>query len=607
MNFNYGIVNMIQAISQKIQVEIGNTQLDDVLFALSPLTVSQIKFQYVGNQYYPPKSLLTITFDLDTEDFNNNSFQQFRIIDKTATMEIKEIYPFSQAEKQMISSTTTTATEAGGNTIATIQTGSSVAQGAISLSLLRMQIVGEVLQLMRFISIRWPPNIAQYFATSSIDPASMVLPFDLMGEFLNRHLVDRNHSMSRVFEEYETSLFFSQNYDKEISNLLIWVTTLAGSSFLLNLLKKGLNKRMKRNGEKRKYDQKISQLLNRVDDSTLWNLLLMFILSIYQSGCLWALLNMRYASVLLEPPATYTWVSLGLGIFFFIFGLALFGLVTRVLIKNMKYLIETEGKGEDSQQEERFKNWSVLFEDFNRKKRIQILYVPISMLRSLLFVMVPTLLAISPITQITLIWILHTAFILYFIMCQPLKVRWLRLMTLLIELLLYGCITLSFILGIVDRFIDLDATTANEVGLVFLFLTIGSTITGGMLSLIQALQVVRAIYQYLKNRRANNKRVHPIKLQDPQVAFLCPSPTIETRYEGKVIGVSESSTPSSSSQIKEISESSKTLSFIGKLSPEFFERGPEEKQLLEDLKEWLKSVQKVSRKRSYHFAKGNKP
>ena len=349
-----------------------------------------------------------------------------------------------------------------------------------------------------------------------------------------------------------------------MSNLLIWVIALAGSSFLLNLLKVWFNKRIKRNSEKKKsllfrLVQKISQLLNRVDVSTLWNLLLMFILSVYQTGCLWALLNMRYASVLLEPPTAYTWVSLGLGIFFFKFGLALFGLVTRVLIKNMKYLIETEGKGEDSQQEERFKNWSVLFEDFNRKKRIQILYVPISMLRSFLFVMILALLAFSPITQITLTWILHTMFILYFIMCQPLKVRWLRLMTLLIELSSYGCITLSFILGVVDRFVDLDATTANEVGLVFLFLTIGSTITGGLLSLIQALQVVRTIYQYLKSRRANNTRVHPIKLQDPQVAFLCPSPTIETKFEGKVIGASESPTPSSSSQIKEISESSKTL------------------------------------------------
>ena len=95
--------------------------------------------------------------------------------------------------------TTSAATEAGGNTIASIQVGNSVAQGAVSLSLLRLQIVGEVLQLMRFIVIRWPPNIAQYFATSSIDPASMVVLIDLIAE-LNHHLDDRNYSMPRIFK-----------------------------------------------------------------------------------------------------------------------------------------------------------------------------------------------------------------------------------------------------------------------------------------------------------------------------------------------------------------------------------------------------------------------
>ena len=594
MNFNYGIVNMIQAISQKMQVQIANTQLDDVLFVLSPVTVSQIKFQYVGSQYFPSKSLLTITIDLDAEDFNSNWYQQFRIIDKTATIQIKEIYPFSQAEKQMISSTTA-ATEAGGNAIASIQAGSSVAQGGVSLSLLRTQLVGEVLQLMRFVAIRWPPNIAQYFATSSLDPASMIVPIDLITK-LHSPLDDRNYSMPRVFEEYETSPFFTQNFNGEISNLVIWVAALAGGAFLLNFLKKCFNKRMKRNNGK-KYllfplVQKISQLLNWVDDSTLWNLLLMLVLSIFQSGCLWALLNMRYASVLLEPPTTYTWVSLGLAIFFFILNFALFGVVTRVVIKNLKYLVQTGGKGDHSQQEveeERLKNYSVLFEDFNRKKRIQLLYVPISMLRSLLFVMILVLLTFYPLIQMILIWSLHTAFILYFILCQPLKVRWLRLMTLLLELLSYGCTTLGFIFG----FVDLDATTANEVGLVFLFLTIGSTIAGGLLSLIQALQLVWAIYKYLKNLRAA-KRVHPIPLSEPQPLHNCLTPaTAEKRFEGKIIGAESSSRskPPSATHIKDLSEDEKMLAALGKLSPQVFEKSAKDKQLLEELREWWNSNQ----------------
>ena len=75
---------MIQAIAQKIQIQIENTQVDDVLFVLSPITEFKIQFGYLGDQSYPPYSLLKVTIDLDTDDFNSNSYQQFRLVEKTA-------------------------------------------------------------------------------------------------------------------------------------------------------------------------------------------------------------------------------------------------------------------------------------------------------------------------------------------------------------------------------------------------------------------------------------------------------------------------------------------------------------------------------------------
>ena len=55
----------------------------------------------LGGLYYPPLSLMSVTIDLELNDFNSNSYQQFRIIDKTATIQLKEIYPFSTAEKNL--------------------------------------------------------------------------------------------------------------------------------------------------------------------------------------------------------------------------------------------------------------------------------------------------------------------------------------------------------------------------------------------------------------------------------------------------------------------------------------------------------------------------
>ena len=609
INFNYGIVNMIMAMSQKIQIEIGNTQIDDVLFVLSPITESKIQFGYLGDQTYPPYSLLKVTINLDTDDFNSNSYQQFRLVEKTASIRLKEIYSFSDAEKQFITSTSAV-TNAGGTTIATIQAVNSAAQGALSMSLIQLQIVGEIVQLLRLVAIRWPPNVAEYFATSHIDPNSIMLPVDFTGQ-LNGQLDNRNYSIPRVFDEYEIPPFFSQNYNNELSNLLLWVPILGGCGILIPLLKKVLKNVASKMDIPKKYDRKkkkyhdhfirlihkLHQLINRIDDSTIRNFLFLLILSVYQPGNLWSLLNMKYASALLEPPTTSTQASLALGIIFFLFFLALLGVVSRILLKNMKYLVATEGTPEDPQQEERLKRYSILIEDFNRKKRAQILFLPISLLKSFLFVAVISLMAFSPMTQMALLWGLSTAFVLYLVIYQPLKVRWMRNMTLFIELLTYGCVTLGFVFGVIERVVDLDAVTLDEMGLIFLVLTIGSTLGGIVLSLIQFLQLIRDIYQYLKNRRAQKNCVYPITPSEPQTAIICLTPTTETREKMNEDKVQRNS--ASTSQIKEPSEFEKLMSSIENVSPTFFEKGPKQKQLLEDLKEWWNSTQNLLSSETY--------
>mgnify|MGYP000916808117 CR=1 FL=1 len=607
INFNHGIVNMIQTIAQKIRIEIADTQINEALFVLSPLTESKIQFGYLGDQTYPPYSLLKVTINLDADDFNKNSYQQFLLFENTATIRLKEIYSFSVAEKQFITSTSA-ATNFGGSIIATVQTVNSVARGALSMSLIRLQIVGEIVQLLRLIAIRWPPNVAEYFATSHIDPTSIMLPLDFTGA-LNGQLDDRNYSMPRVFDEYEIPPFFSQNYNNELSNLLLWAFILIGGSILLNLVKKVLIKVASKMDIPKNYDpkkkysyyfirliHKLSQLTNKIEDSTLWNFLLIFTLSIYQPGILWSLINMKYNSALLEPSTASTRASLALGITFFIFFLTLLGLVSGVLLKNMKYLIHDGGTSGHPQQEKLLKKYEVLIEDFHRKKRLQILFLPISLLKSFVFVTVIGLMSFSPMAQAAVIWGLSTAFVLYLVIYQPLKVRWMRIMTLLIELLSYGCVTLTLIFGIIERYVDLDATTSDEMGLVFLILTIASTLAGGLLSLIQLLLLIKDICQYLKNRRANQKRVQPITLPYVQSAAICLTPTIETRgklIENRVVGTSETflrSLSDSATKIEGLSEDEKMFAALRKLSPTFFEKGAqEEKEVLTVLRKWWNS------------------
>ena len=57
----------------------------------------------------------------------------------------------------------------------------------------------------------------------------------------------------------------------------------------------------------------------------------------------------------------------------------------------------------------------------------------------------------------------------------------------IIEVLIHSYITIGFIIGIVDPFADIDAVTRDEIGFVFLCLSMLSTCAGALLSLIQVL------------------------------------------------------------------------------------------------------------------------
>ena len=610
INFNYGISSMILSMSQKIVVQMANAQVDSSLYVLNPVSESRIKFAYTGEQYYPPLSLLNITINLNNADFDGNSYQKFRMADKTASIQLKEIYPFSRTEEQFISSSSLI-TVAGGGAVAALQVVASVAQGGRSMGLIRLQIVGELVQLMRFVAIRWPANVVEYFGSTRIDPSSIVLPINFAGA-LNSNLSNRNYSMPRIYEEYEISPFFTVNYEDKLSNLALYVPILLGGSFLLNVLAKALEliagnaEPPKKNELKKKKKcndilHSISRFLGQVDTTLLWSFLLIFILSIYQSGCFWSLLNMRYASSLLEPTSSATWSSMALGVVFFLFFLILFGLVSGLLLDNMKYLLCSEG-AEDHPRLSRLNRYKMLYSDYHRKNKMQILFTPILLLRSLLFVAVIVLMGFSPITQITLLWIIDTAFVLYLVVYQPLKERWIKIAKLIIEFLAYGCITLAFIIGIIDQSSNVDATTINGLGYAFIALCIGSTFAGVILSVVQVMLLIKMLYRYVSKARAKKNQVQPISREDLQTVAVYPTPTAESKafFDDKLIIETSLSRldrhPSSVPKTREFSEDEKMYAFIKKLSPSIFEKGPQERQLLKGLKDWWNSARLVLNK-----------
>ena len=589
MKFNYGIVYLILAISQRIQIEISNTQIDHAFFVLSPLAESTIEFQYLGDQYFPPDSILKITIDLDS-GFNSDTYTKFLIYEKTQTIKLKEIYPFTKTEKQVISSTSEL-TSSGGNTIATVQAVSSVAQGAASLSLIRMQMVGEIVQMMRLIDIRWPANIAEYFQTSHIDPSSIVIPIDFT-TIWNDHLGDRNYSIPRIFESYEISPFITVNYGIELSNLILWAAIAISGVLLIRVLKKALRKLTekiplpKTNARgKHKYCcvraiHSLARFMNRRDESMLWNLLLMFFLSIFMSGTLWALLNIRYYSELLEPSTFYTTATFVVAIIFLCFYLLLAAFITKMVWNQLQYVLGIK----ESLRPLHLKKYRGLFDDFECEKSAQVFYVPISLLRSIIFVMVVLLLCPHGTIQIILIWVADLAFIVYLIVYHPLKEKWVRRITLVIEILVFGCNTLGFIFGFLE---EVDAVTLVELGFAFLALSMASTFAGILISLLQVLEVGKLVARFIMEKLKNRRNVvHPISLseiprKDPK--------SIENHERVKVLDLNHEESTPTNNHLDKPTRYDSLLKKLSSIPPNAFKEASHGEEYLDKLEGWIDS------------------
>ena len=605
INFNYGITYIILPIVQRTRILISNTEIDPEFFVLSPLTESKVKFEYLGDQYYPSLSLLNVTIDLDSDynSYNSDLYEEFLIINKSQTIQLKEIYPFTNTEMQVISSSSSFI-GTGGGTIATIQAVSSVSQGALSAGLIRMQMVGEIVQLMRFIDIRWPPNVAQFFETSHIDPTSMLLPIDFMTPW-NDKLTDRNFSMPRIFENYETGPFFTENYNSEISNLVLWGAIVLSLVLLINFLKKKLRKmtavmpmpktnaRRNRRSNSIRLIHQTSRIMNRIDDSILTNFILTFLLSCFQPGIVWSFLNIRYSSTLLEPATSFTIATLGLACISLIFFLLLAAFIFKVILNGIKYVLKIK----ESLRPPALKRYQCLFEDFENQKILQILYIPISLIRSLILAAVISLLCPYGLIQLIIIWSTDLCFIIYMIFYRPLENKWNMRITLAIEVFTFGCITLGVVFAILERVAELDAITLNEAGFAFIAASILSTISGVLISLIQILGLVKTIYNYLKEARRRRREVHPISLSPIPESSKRVDTFMDVHFGGKMLEaeftspekkVSSNDSPALPRSTQD--RSARVITTIGNLPHDIFANIPDGEEHLNNLEKWLESL-----------------
>ena len=517
MNFNNGITRLTRAIQRLTQVQIDGVQLDASMYTLDTDSVSTVKFTYTGEQYVASKSLLSITLNLNS-DFNTNPYEPFYLVKNSDTIEMMEIYPFSTSEEQAISGSSNFTTV--GSAVSGVgQSVGCIASGGAALSLLRMQIIGESIQLLRYIEVGWPPSVNEYFAISDTDPASISLPIDIYAP-VEAPLENANYTMPRVFETYELPPFLFANYAEELTNVTFYLGANLAYFILFKIIQMQLTKQRnsakpsskrkpKKSGVLAAAFRKIVASLKKLEHFTLRNYLLIYLLSIFQPGIMFSLLNFKYHSSSSDAPFEVTTASLAVSAVIFPVYTLLLAFIFWKVISCVKYVL---GKSEDDPKPPSVSEWPFLFEELDNARTLQLYFLPISLVRGYLVALIIALLTAYPIAQVVLLWVISLAFVLYYMLLKPLKAKWEGRLTLAAELGLLVCVTLGVIIAAIQANGEIDPTTSNQIGFLFLAVAIFSAAMGGLITLLQVLGMAADVYQLVKEwrNRKKEKKVHPV-------------------------------------------------------------------------------------------------
>ena len=411
-------------------------------------------------------------------------------------------------------------TEVGGTLSSVGQSVGCIASGGASLSLLRMQIIGESIQLLRYIEVGWPPSVNEYFAISDTDPGSVSLPIEITIP-VDTPLEEVNYTMPRVFETYELPPFLFANYTAELTNILLYIiATLAyfilfkiihmKSTKQKNFAKPSAKTKLKKPGVLAAAFRKIVASLKKLDHFTMRNYLLIYLCSIFEPGVMFSLLNFKYYSSSSDAAASgLTTASLVVSAVIFPIYMLLLVFIIWKVITCVKYVL---GKDEDDPKPPGVAEWPFLFEELATARILQLYHLPISMIRGLLMGLIISLLTSHPIAQIVLVWVISFFFVLYYIFFKPLKAKWERRFTLAAEIGLLVCATLGIVVAAIQQNREIDPDTSNQIGFVFIAVAIFSASMGILITILKVLEMAVDAYQFVKEwrNRKKDRRVHPI-------------------------------------------------------------------------------------------------
>lgn len=490
IKFNFSVSRIISLLPKLLSITVGNVELSPDLYEVKLVSDSIAEIGLRTDMHIQAQTQMSTALNLNA-DFDTSQYNEYKMPQKNAIIELQEIYPFTPAEKTFIKTGVSifNLTSTAGVT----QVVQTFLSSGLSTSIVRFKLLVDTMQALRFVPVNWPPMVQDFYAGADIYPSQLVIPITFFPEPPSYEL--RNISVSQTLQTLEITPEFLYNYGHETSNLVIYFSI----ALIAHLLNRLIEYKYKYSYKRK---PKILVLVQLFDMSFAWRFFLVFYLSIFDTTYLYSLIQLCYPSF----STPYVQSSMVLAIAYLIGNLSLLAWVALTVRK----LTKTEDE-ELKTNILKHSRTSCLLNDYKQGNRLQPYYVPFFMLRDTLFSIVLVSLQVIPILQVICIALIFLLFLIYIVVCRPFEDRVELGLTIINESLrLSGCLC-ALILAFLDAAKSDSPDLRNGLGWTFLGINFAFILVLIIISLNQVIRMLQDGFRVLRRLFGKKEKIVPNK------------------------------------------------------------------------------------------------
>ena len=422
-----------------LQATLQSVVLDTSQFDVSIVDAATLNLTLLTQDYYPNGAPLRVDLLLDSS-FDTDPTNEYSFPVKNATIGLAAYYPYTQAQSDSV--TTSSQASSAASTATSAAQAAMVATGGLASTLMAFRLITDLIQILQFLDINWPANVMDLFQLSYIDPSNLCIPTCFFPSPPSNQLP--NMTLSSVLASQQISPLYMSNNCQILSTSIIGIVI----TLLFNLILKFERPKI--------IPQKLANVGAVIDKMLAWNVIMQVFISNYPLFFGYSLLQFYYTNFDTLYTTAGSLCAIGSCAYCTFF-------IMKTLRLAWKYSKECKHENFEA---DKYHRVACLFEGMRKEKRIQIFFIPLSLLRIWLVVVIVMTLSEYPWYCITIILLIQTSFLLYLMRYCPLESKFEYLCNVAAEALLLGAFACAMAVNI-NTAIDGDEDSMNEIGFIF--------------------------------------------------------------------------------------------------------------------------------------------